>query len=124
MAWKYGAEVEPEEVKCMGANFVKLIEVLRAANQQRWDHALYLPHDRKKWALDTNALVLDPEDVENPDNPSDDPIIAKSNNYRYVLMIQDIQSIVENARMQKPASDQVLYDAFMYYLEHDAFISF
>ena len=105
------------------ADTIKLIDVIQAPGNFNWRYALFLP--QKKWQLDTQCLVLDPDDVDNPDDPDDNPRQAKDLGFDYVLMIQDIDSIYENAKSQKPGLTATeLLDAFMFYYKNDAFITF
>ncbi|MBC8061296.1 MAG: hypothetical protein H7Y18_11595 [Clostridiaceae bacterium] len=47
------------------------------------------------------------------------------NNMKYVLSMQDIQSIVDNANQQHvDCTENELYQAFLYYYDNDAFILF
>lgn len=102
---------------------VTLIDVLKNPDQFDWRYALYLPTEN--WSLTTRALVLDPDDVDNPEDPDDDPILAKQAGFKYVLMMQDVDSILQNALAQNPSlPDDELLLAFNYFMNNDAFINF
>ncbi|RZU60956.1 DUF7716 domain-containing protein [Zhihengliuella halotolerans] len=96
-------------------------EVLRTAEDLPWTHALYAPAGR--WQLDesTPVLVWDVDDVV--DGAADLPAEAVALGYDYVLAIDDVQSIVANARAQRvnPTTAELLL-AFRHYLACDAFI--
>lgn len=99
-----------------------LREVLRDAGNIDWRLALYLPKDVSSWSLDSVVMVEDPDDVDS-DYPDEDPDVVKDAGYRYVMGIQSIQGIVNNANLQKNnALDEDFFKAFIYYFENDAFI--
>jgi hypothetical protein len=101
---------------------VKLIDVLLNSESYVWSDALFLMKD-ENWTLDSKCTVLDPDDVE--DDVDEEPRFAAENNMRYALSIQDIQSIVENARQQNDqCTENDLLQAFLYYFKNDAFIEF
>lgn len=70
--------------------------------------------------LATPVIVHDVDDVE---DDSDDPAIVLKAGYRYLLDLQTVASIIDNARQQRPnlTPDDRL-DAFAHYLARDAFI--
>jgi hypothetical protein len=95
--------------------------VLKTIDNYPWYLALYLPR-AMPWTLDSQALVLDPNDCEEAE---EEPSFAKSQNFRYALTIQDLQGIADNARAQRQdLGDQDLLAAFLYYWEHDAYLQF
>ncbi|ULR32526.1 hypothetical protein MJO48_07555 [Dickeya fangzhongdai] len=98
-----------------------LREILRDAKNIDWRLALYLPKDVSSWSLDLLVMVEDPDDVDS-DDPDEDPDVVKDAGYRYVMEIQSIQGIVNNANLQKNVSDEDLFKAFIYYFENDDFI--
>jgi len=85
-----------------------------------WNHVVYLPPGTP--TLDTECVVLDPDDGD-PDQ--DVPEQAADLGFEEGLGIDDIRSIQENAQLQgrKPSDDEML-QAFVYYLQNDAFIEF
>lgn len=85
------------------------------------DHALFLP--TPPWSRDSKALVLDPDDVENPEDPEDDPKAAKEAGLIYVIMMQDLNDIMFNIEEQirSPEFNDYL-DALNYYIDNDAFM--
>ncbi|MDR2305968.1 MAG: hypothetical protein LBE53_02025 [Paucimonas sp.] len=98
-----------------------LESVLAGIDKQPWDFALYMPHG-VPWNKDTLCAVLDPDDFENEPNP-DRPKFALDNNLHYALGIEIIQSIIENAKEQRPRANAFeLADAFIYYYDNDAYI--
>ncbi|MFP1762735.1 hypothetical protein [Lonsdalea quercina] len=99
-----------------------LREVLRDAGNIDWSLALYLPTDVSSWSLDSLAMIEDPDDVDS-DDLDEDPDVVKDAGYRYVMGIQSVQGIVNNANLQKNnVLDEDLFKAFIYYFENDAFI--
>ena len=101
----------------------KLIDVLKNPKDFPWNHALYMALGDP--SLYMPVLVLDPDDVENPDDPDDDPVLAKVNGFKYALMMQDVEGVVVNAQSQKIEIDENdLMTAFLYYLRNDAYYVF
>ncbi|GKW22344.1 hypothetical protein ACI51Z_16310 [Pectobacterium carotovorum] len=99
-----------------------LREILRGAESIDWRLALYLPKDVSSWSLDSLVMVEDPDDVDS-DDPDEDPEVVKDAGYRYVMGIQSIQGIVNNANLQNNnVLDEDFFKAFIYYFENDAFI--
>ena len=98
-----------------------LAYIIEHAQNFPWNFALYLPRN-SEWTRDTPATVLDPNDCADDE---EDPPLAMANDLRCALSIQEIQSVVENARQQlsRPGGDE-LFRAFKYYFDHDAFIKF
>ncbi|GHD03993.1 DUF7716 domain-containing protein [Zhihengliuella salsuginis] len=96
-------------------------EVLKTAEKLPWTHALYAPAQRRGFDESTPVLVWDVDDVV--DDATDLPAEAIALGYDYVLSVDDVQSIVANARAQRanPATADLLL-AFRHYLARDAFI--
>lgn len=81
--------------------------------------ALFAPPDAA-FGADMPVLVWDVDDVE---PGKEDPAAAEALGYEYVLLTQDIASIVANARMQRPdASLDDLLDALAHYYANDVFV--
>ncbi|MCW2256720.1 hypothetical protein M2263_002811 [Providencia alcalifaciens] len=100
-----------------------LKDVLLAAPSISWDLALYLPKNTSSWSLDTIAMIEDPDNVDS-DDPDADPEVIKEANYRYVLSIQTLQSIVSNARLQKMSvTEKELFQCFIYFFSNDAYLT-
>jgi len=105
-------------------NLIRLGDIFNNASDFLWKYALYLPLDND-WTLETLGAVLDPMDVENPDDPEDIPDFAKKNSLKYILMIGDFQQVVENAREQIiDITQSDLLEALKFYFKNDAFIEF
>ena len=101
---------------------LKLRDVLLDSEKFQWSDALFLVRDNV-WSLDSKCTVLDPDDVE--DDIDEEPRFATENNMKYLLSIQDIKDIVDNAYQQKPnCTENDLLKAFLYYYDNDAFIEF
>ena len=99
---------------------VELKDVLVNAQNYSWDDSLFLSEDRN-WTLDSKCAVLNMDDLEDDEEV---PKFATDNKLMYVLGIQDIQDIVNNAREQKAQIQDIeLFEAFMYYFKNDAFIT-
>lgn len=96
-------------------------EVLRTAEDLPWTHALYAPAGPLQLDESTPVLVWDVDDVA--DDATDLPAEAIALGYDYVLAIDDVQSIVANARSQRvnPTTADLLL-ALRHYLDRDAFI--
>jgi hypothetical protein len=98
---------------------LKLRDILVHTNDYSWDDSLFLPED-KHWTLNSPCAVLNMDDLEDDE---DVPQFAATNKLIYVLGIQDVQDIANNAREQNPnCSAKNLFNAFLYYYKHDAFI--
>jgi hypothetical protein len=86
---------------------------------------VYLPADQD-WSLDSKCAILESDEVppELEDEPGAGlPEFAKRNGLMQTLPVAVVQDIVMNARAQKPdAAVDVLFRAFQYYHENDAFI--
>ena len=96
-----------------------LSEVLSEIDELPWNHAVYMAFD-KKWNLNTQCAVLDPEDCE---CGAEVPEFAAENGLNHVLSVQQIQDIRVNATAQKRGlTDQEMFEAFVYYHDNDAFI--
>jgi hypothetical protein len=101
---------------------IKLSDVLLNSEEFEWNYALFLVRD-DEWTLDSRCAVLDPDDVE--DDSDEEPRYAIDNKLKYVLSIQDIQSIADNAKQQNLyCTEKDLLKAFLYYYNNDAFIEF
>ncbi|WP_409309263.1 hypothetical protein [Pectobacterium sp. B1J-3] len=99
-----------------------LRETLRDVANIDWQLALYLPKDISVWDLDSLVMIEDPDDIDS-DDPDEDPEIVKNAGYRYVMSIQSVQSVVNNVKQQRETTlEEDLFNAFMFYFEHDAFI--
>lgn len=97
-------------------------DVLMKPETLDWREALYLPKDKRLWTMSCEAIIANPDDFVDYDN-EEDPVELSGIGYRYILLCDDIASIVSNVREQGIALDEsVLYDAFIYYLENDAFL--
>jgi hypothetical protein len=72
------------------------------------------------WALEQDALVMDPDQGEDPSTPAG-RIVAKDK-WQYILEIASIRSVMNNLLEQMPnASVDTRLEAFQYFFEHDAF---
>lgn len=91
-------------------------------NPEQHSGWLYLPETT--WSLDTQgAFGEDDKDADPDADPR--PEIARTNDWQEVLDVASIEDIVSNAAAQidNPTIEQ-LFDAFLYYFENDAFITF
>lgn len=87
-----------------------------------WNLALYLPKDTLNWDLDTLAMIEDPDNVESNELDAD-PEVIKEANYKYVLTIQMLQSIVSYAKLQKTnVTEEELLQCLIYYFNNDAYL--
>ncbi|CDG19899.1 conserved protein of unknown function [Xenorhabdus poinarii G6] len=105
-------------------NLVSISEILLVpeANPEGW---FYLPPDESSWNLKTEGVFsLDSADFP-PDSDEFLPIQAKENGWVETLDNGLIEEVVENAKAQlgNPSIDD-LFNAFIFYFQHDAFIEF
>ena len=88
---------------------------------------LFLPKD-EEWELGVAALVKEMEEVPPGDEGEEEagyPQQARTANLMAALRLVDVEDVVANARAQKPdASEAELLEAFLYYYDNDAFITF
>lgn len=81
-------------------------------------HFLYLPLD-EVWNLETRCAILAQSDLDAV------PDVAQHNGLSYALGVAAVQDIVANAREQiASVSLGELMQAFLFYYDHDAFITF
>src|SRR5262249_52899486 len=93
-------------------------EVLGNDSRFNAGHFLYLPMD-EIWQLGTKCAVLTKSDVDGV------PEVAQQNGLAYALGIAAVQDIAANAREQvRDVSLDQLLQAFLFYYDHDAFITF
>lgn len=72
--------------------------------------------------LNSNCFLFNLDDLEDDEEI---PQFAIENNLDLVLSIAEVQTIVDNAHQQRPhCSELDLFKAFLYYFEHDAFLTF
>lgn len=99
----------------------KLSFILRHIKDFTWSDALFLP-ENEVWCGITDGMVLEPDDVEEEEDEI--PEIAKKGHLIFVLSIQTLQSIIENAYEQKNnCTEDELLRAFLYYYDNDAYIN-
>lgn len=105
----------------MANKMMTLKDVFKAAQGLPSRGALYLPRESSSsWTLDTPAAVLD---FPAGGNDVNNLPFARKHGLRYVLHLSDVQDILANARQQRPnVDDGTILKAFLYYIEHDAFI--
>lgn len=88
-----------------------------------YDGWLYLP--LKPWNLDTQGVFVKSD--KNADPSSDDhiPEIVKKSNWKVTLDSEGIEDIISNAedQLSSPTIEN-LFEAFLFYMENDAFIEF
>ncbi|MPQ83115.1 hypothetical protein F0170_03395 [Pseudomonas sp. MAFF 730085] len=103
-------------------NSRKLCDILSCPESLNWQDAIYLPKDEKKWSLSCDVIIENPENFEAYDD-NDNPIEISNINYRYVLLCDDLASIIFNLREQTNLFElDMAYTAFIYYFENDSFI--
>ena len=130
--WAMNTEYKKPEVLAVADTLRTLGELLRDVDALDWKHATYLPYSDAwigddgyiQWTASTPCAVLDPQESET-DKPDDAPPFAKKHGFNYALGISEVKDIVANARLQRPNVDaEGLVEAFMHYIDHDAFIVF
>lgn len=93
-------------------------DVLGNHNQFGSGQFLYLPMD-EVWNLNTRCAVLPQSDLDGV------PDIAQQNGLSYALGIAAVHDVVANAREQDAnVSVAQILEAFLFYYDHDAFITF
>ena len=103
-------------------NLEQLLKEVEKQSPAAW---VYLPKNRQ-WSLDSDSAVLESEEV--PPELEDDPEagipeFARKNNLMQVLPVTVVQDVVRNAKAQKPdVTTAQLFDCFIHYFEHDAFL--
>ncbi|MGE1155804.1 DUF7716 domain-containing protein [Pseudomonas kitaguniensis] len=103
-------------------NSSKLSDILSYPESLNWQDAIYLPKDEKKWSLSCDVIIENPESFEAYDD-NDNPIEMSNIGYRYILLCDDLASIIFNLREQTNFFElDMVYTAFIYYLENDSFI--
>lgn len=83
---------------------------------------LYLP--RQPWTLDTEGLFIEMDIDADPSDPFPPALIGPCN-LEEALDAAGIEDVISNAHSQlsNPSIDR-LVDAFLFYIENDAFIEF
>jgi hypothetical protein len=100
---------------------MKLNELLSRAETLDWTYELYLPKNQP-WTELTSCAILEPEEDEISNEVAS---YISQNKFKYILGVQAVQDIVINAKLQRPhANINDLFQAFLYYKENDAFITF
>jgi hypothetical protein len=93
-------------------------EVLGNDSRFNCGHFLYLPMD-DVWELETRCAVLAWSDLDGV------PDLAQQSGLSYALGIAAVQDVIANAREQiASVSLAQLLEAFLFYYDHDAFITF
>jgi hypothetical protein len=96
-----------------------LSEILTTIEQIDIECELYMPED-VEWDLNTLCWVAKYDECEDSE---EDPPYVQEHNLVYVFQIETVFSIVSNAKQQNcEVTLQSLYDAFIHYYDHDAFI--
>lgn len=96
-----------------------LVDVLRRANDLAWTDALYV-EPGVELSLSLPVIIHDVDDV---DEVTDLPHEVSALGWDYLLDVQTVQSVVANARAQRPRATEVeLLDALRHYMRRDAFI--
>jgi hypothetical protein len=99
-------------------------DILRGIEKiEKGGNALYLVRDETEFVETSPCAILNPDDSADPGVI--DPDFAVNNNLKFALFIDDVESIVSNAKQQieNPTIENLL-EAFNYYMEYDAFIRF
>lgn len=83
---------------------------------------MYLPKNKELWGLDCEAIIENPDtfgDYDADDNPAEPSEIG----YRYVLLCDNLSSIIKNLKEQTASHDMdTAYKAFIFYFNNDSFI--
>ncbi len=98
-----------------------LVDVLSNIDELPWQYALFIPKENPNWLPDMPAMVLDPDETDDPD---DDPEEAKNNGLTYALTMSSVKQVVENLQAQtEKANLDIQINALRYYFDNDAFIT-
>ncbi|HBB9961192.1 TPA: hypothetical protein JG851_004291 [Vibrio parahaemolyticus] len=99
---------------------VPLDTILLNVNKLPWEYALYIPSQMNEWSENTQCMVLDPDETDDPD---DDPEAAKLNGFKYAFSVSILQDIIHNLKNQNPRIDNKMsIKAIKHYYEHDSFL--
>jgi hypothetical protein len=84
---------------------------------------LYLP-ENEKWNLDTPGIVIDESVLDEQELTQDgEPRVAVEQGLKSTLDTPTIEDIAAGSlRFNVPVTDELLFDGFMYYWVHDAFL--
>ncbi|MBB3112355.1 hypothetical protein FHS18_004456 [Paenibacillus phyllosphaerae] len=103
------------------SKLITLKDVLGDPHNYSWADSLFLP-ENEDWNLDSPSAILNLDDLEYDEEA---PQFAIENGLIHVLNISDIQDVVSNAAQQRADCNlNDLFNAFIFYYRHDAFISF
>ena len=88
-----------------------------------YDGWLYLPS--KPWSLDTQGVFVKSDKNADPSSDAHIPEIVRKNNWKVTLDSEGIEDIISNAEDQlaNPTIEN-LFEAFLFYIDNDAFIGF
>jgi hypothetical protein len=101
---------------------MRFFDVFLRRGDLSWRDALYLPKDKSLWGKNCEAIIVNPGAFDEYDN-DDNPVELSNIGYRYVLLCDDLASVVSNIQEQGVTPDEVItYEAFIYYLENDSFL--
>ncbi|WP_259740068.1 hypothetical protein [Pseudomonas brassicacearum] len=101
---------------------IKFADVLTDAENLDWEDALYLPKNKEEWGLNCEVFIENPDNFEDYD-ADDNPVDMSKINYRYVLLCDDLSSIIKNLQEQSASYDlDMAYKAFTFYFENYSFI--
>jgi hypothetical protein len=96
--------------------------ILASINQLPPHYALYL-EGNKPWKESSRGAVLNSNDIEDLDR-DDRPRFAIEHGLKYTLSVADVRDIIDNTKQQKQnASISDILEAFNYYYDNDAFIT-
>lgn len=98
-----------------------LKEVILELDKLSWKYWVY-SESYEEFNGEIKCLVLD---VDNVDLGSDNfiPLEAEKRSYRELISVQDLQSVVENARLVlKNNQEEYLIRAVEFYIENDAYL--
>lgn len=106
-------------------NPVPFKDVIRRIDSYSTKCWVYLSEE-ESWKPESPCLVLQSDEVppEEEDDPDAGvPEIAKKLKMMQTVTVAEVQDIVANCKMQKSdASDETLFEAFIYYYDNDAYI--
>ena len=79
----------------------------------------------KPWSLDTKGVFVIIDENIDPNSEGHIPEIVKVNGWVETLDVNSIEDVIDNAKAQLivPSLDD-LFEAFVFYIDNDAFIQF
>lgn len=100
-----------------------LRQILRKASLGLDNGFLYLPK-QSHWDLDSICIIIDPDSLdESLLDEENEPSVASQSNLTPTLDSATVEDIAKGVKIfGNPITDELLFEGFLYYYEHDAFL--